>query len=993
MRLQDLPIRRKLMLVNLLTSGAVLILTCVSFMTYEFITLHKNMLLSYTTRAQIIAANSTASLAFQNEADATEVLSALKTDNRMVAACLYDNQGKIFAKYPAQAADRAFPAGPGASGYRNGHLEIFSPVTQGDRVLGSVYLQMNLSALTERYQAFAWLSATVIIASLLLAYVLSRALQKQISAPILALTETARAISNHQDFSVRAKKFGSDELGYLTDAFNQMLAEILAREQAVKTSEASYREIFDKANDGIIITDPEAVENPILDMNASLEKMTGFTLEEYKKIPMEKLFSREPGFTAADYAPLAQKALTEGPQLFEWLALHKDGHSYWIEVSLQKTVLAGKTRLIAFMRDISDRKRLAEITRLGEAKAIETIKDYSIILLDREGRILTWNAGAETIKGYKRAEILGKSFSTFYTPEDNAKSHSQELLKMAAEKGRFEEEGWRVRKDGSRFEADVLVTALKDEKGELRGFVKVTRDVTEIKKAQRELQEKTELLDSILKNIADGVVVADDKGQFLLFNPAAEKISGRPGENATPGQWTEQFGIFLPDGKTGFPEKENPLAKAVQGEETNNVEMFLRNAGHPEGILVSASGRPLKDEKGRKRGGVAIFRNITEQKKAEEQIKQANNFLNTVLENLPNMVFVKDAKDLRFVMFNKSGEELLGIPRADLIGKNDYDFFPKAEADFFTSKDQKTIQEGKLLDIPEETIQTRHHGPRILHTKKIPVLDAAGVPRFLLGISEDITEQKKQENLRVYAKALEASNKDLQDFIFVASHDLQEPLRKIQAFGNFLNDEEGKSLTETGKDYLKRIRDASLRMSTLLSDLLDLTRITTRAKPFIPVDLNEIVQEVLSDLEIRLEETKGKVEVEALPTLDADPAQMRQLFQNLIGNALKFHKPGETPLIHISAETNEAEESCRIQVKDNGIGFDAKYAEKIFNIFQRLHGQGQYPGTGIGLAICRKVAERHGGKIEAQSQEGAGALFTVTLPLRQAVVHPKQLES
>ena len=233
--------------------------------------------------------------------------------------------------------------------------------------------------------------------------------------------------------------------------------------------------------------------------------------------------------------------------------------------------------------------------------------------------------------------------------------------------------------------------------------------------------------------------------------------------------------------------------------------------------------------------------------------------MNTVLENLPNMVFVKDTKDLKFVMFNKAGEALLGIPRTDLIGKNDYDFFPKTEADFFTSKDQKTIKEGKLVDIPEETIQTRH-GPRILHTKKIPVQDASGTPRFLLGISEDITEQKKQENLRVYAKALEASNKDLQDFIFVASHDLQEPLRKIQAFGNFLNDEEGKTLSETGRDYLKRIRDASMRMSTLLSDLLDLTRISTRAKPFEKVDLNEIVKEVVSDLEIRLGETGGKIE-------------------------------------------------------------------------------------------------------------------------------------
>ncbi|HET9869059.1 MAG TPA: PAS domain S-box protein, partial [bacterium] len=665
------------------------------------------------------------------------------------------------------------------------------------------------------------------------------------------------------------EKFGQDELGELTDAFNQMLAEIQGQAQALKASEANYREIFEKANDGIIITDPHTTQNPILDMNASLERMTGFDREEYKLVPAEKLFSDKPGSTAADYALLAQKAMAGEPQVFEWQALHKDGHTYWIEVSLKRATLAGQTRLVAFMRDIQDRKKLEAITRLGEAQAIESIKDYAIVMLDPEGRILTWNRGAEAIKGYGRQEVLGKPVSLFYTPEDRKAGVPERNLRTAADKGQMETEGVRVRKDGSRFEADVILTALRDDKGDLRGFIKVTRDVTQVRRDERELREKSELLDLVLKNIADGVVVADEKGRFLLFNPAAEKISGRPGEGAQPGQWTEQFGIFLPDGKTPFPESDNPLAQAVTGKATDNVEMFLRNPGHPEGIRVSVSSRPLKDEKGRIRGGVAIFRDVTAQKRSEDEIKQANLFLNAVLENLPNMVFVKDAKDLRFVMFNQAGEDLIGVSRSDLLGKNDHDLFPKDQADFFTGQDRRTLEGGRLVDIPEETIQSKAKGKRLLHTRKIPVKGPDGAPRYLLGISEDITEQKQQETLRIYAKALEASNKDLQDFIFVASHDLQEPLRKIQAFGNFLDQEDGKALSPTGKDYLARIRDASQRMSTLLSDLLDLTRVTTRAKPFVPVDLNEIVREVVSDLEIRLEETGGLVEADGLPKVDA----------------------------------------------------------------------------------------------------------------------------
>jgi PAS domain S-box-containing protein len=496
-----------------------------------------------------------------------------------------------------------------------------------------------------------------------------------------------------------------------------------------------------------------------------------------------------------------------------------------------------------------------EILRMDAAEAIENIKDYAIVMLDRLGNVLTWNAGAERINGYKASEIIGKNMSIFYTPEDNAKGHPRELLRIAAAEGRVEDEGWRVRKDGSLFLDNVVITDLKNEKGELRGFIKVTRDVTEINKAQMELQKKTELLDSVLKNIKDGVVAADENGQFLVFNPAAEKISGRLAEGAQPGQWTKQFGIFLPDGVTPFLETDNPLAKAIQGVETNDVEMFLRNAVHPDGVLVAASGRPLVDEKGNNRGGVAIFR--------------------------------------------------------------------------------------------------------------------------------DITEQKRQENVKVYTRALEASNRDLQDFIFVASHDLQEPLRKIESFGNFLREEAGPVLNSTTAGYLSRIQDAATRMSVLIDDLLQLTRITTKAKPFQTVNLSEIIKEVGSDLETKLKETGGKIEAGELPKLEADPTQMRQLFQNLISNALKYRKTNVPPLVKLEGEVDIRRNLCLVRVRDNGIGFDQKYAEKIFNIFQRLHGKEEYEGTGIGLAICKKVVERHGGTITAASQLGEGALFEITLPLHQ----------
>ena len=233
---------------------------------------------------------------------------------------------------------------------------------------------------------------------------------------------------------------------------------------------------------------------------------------------------------------------------------------------------------------------------------------------------------------------------------------------------------------------------------------------------------------------------------------------------------------------------------------------------------------------------------------------------------------------------------------------------------------------------------------------------------------------------------LERSNRELEDFAYVASHDLQEPLRKIQAFSNLLEAEYADTLGE-GKDYVVRMRNAANRMSTLIQDLLAFSRVTTKAQAFEPVDLHEIAQEVVSDLQARMDETGGKVRLKNLGELDADPVQMRQLLQNLIGNALKFHKPDQPPIVTVSTEikNNPGGKSsrCILKVADNGVGFDEKYLDRIFSVFQRLHGRDAYEGTGIGLAVCRKIVERHGGTITATSAVNKGTTFIVTLPSKQ----------
>jgi len=237
------------------------------------------------------------------------------------------------------------------------------------------------------------------------------------------------------------------------------------------------------------------------------------------------------------------------------------------------------------------------------------------------------------------------------------------------------------------------------------------------------------------------------------------------------------------------------------------------------------------------------------------------------------------------------------------------------------------------------------------------------------------------------ASELTRSNADLEEFAYVASHDLQEPLRKIQAFGDRLEAKCESSLSDEGKDYLARMRNAAVRMQKLVGDLLTYSRVSTTSDALVSVDLGEVVHDVLNDLEIPITTCEAQVEIGEMLTINADPIQMRQLMQNLISNAIKYKRSDEAPKVRIDTKImngqsdNHENELCQITVQDNGIGFDQKYANRIFGIFQRLHGRSEYEGTGVGLALCRKVAMRHGGTIGASSRDGEGATFTVTLPV------------
>ena len=338
----------------------------------------------------------------------------------------------------------------------------------------------------------------------------------------------------------------------------------------------------------------------------------------------------------------------------------------------------------------------------------------------------------------------------------------------------------------------------------------------------------------------------------------------------------------------------------------------------------------------------------------------------------------------KVISWNKGAQRLKGYTTDEILGQNVSVFFVPEDVEAGTPRAEleRAAAEGST---EQEAWRVRKDGTRFWANVVVSALrDDAGHLRGFAKVTRDISSRKTVEDtLRAYAIKLERSNRELESFAAVASHDLQEPLRKIRTFGDRLATKEGDRLGPQGRDYLERMRGAAARMQDLIENLLSFSRVTTKALPFTRVDLGASAREALSDLESRVVQSAGRVELGTLPVLDADATQMRQLFQNLLGNALKFRRPGAPPIVSLSSQALPGGDRCEIRVQDNGLGFEQQYAERIFGLFQRLHGRSDYEGTGIGLAICRKIVERHHGTIVASGVPGHGAVFTVTLPYRQ----------
>jgi PAS domain S-box-containing protein len=625
MRLRDAPIRTKLMRVILLTTGAALVLACLAFIAHEFFTFRQGIRSQLHTVGRIVSANSTAALAFDSRQDANEILEALKTEPHIVAACLYDEDGHVFAKYPLDFPDKGFPPVPAESGtysFVDGYLEGFEPVVQGSNRVGTLYLRSNLDAMYDRLELYAMITLLVLGFAFLVAYFITRRLQKSITQPVLNLAETARIVSEKYDYSVRAVKSSEDELGLLTDAFNHMLMQI------------------------------ELQNLEILLFNQKLE----------------------------------QKVIERTNELRE------TNHELQLKNEFVETILDSSVHVIA--------------------------------VIDRHMRITTVNNQFSMVYQRTKAEVIGKLYTDAFPQAKDSPTYY-----------------------------DI----------------------------QRAL-----------------------KGEYIHNQVVKSRVVNGYFEN-----------YFIP----------------------------LRQNDEIYAVLIL-------------------------------------------------------------------GHEITNIMEAN-------------------------------------------------------------------------------EKLRLLNEQLVKSNQDLEQFAYVASHDLQEPLRKIQTFAQLAQ----KDIESNGspRQYLEKITGAAKRMAELINAVLNYSRLSKKREEFQQVDLNAILVNIETDLELLIAEKQATIQAKPLPSIDGIPLQLSQLFFNLIGNSLKFST--NKPVINISSRILTGKDISRQAVpdrkemyvelvfNDNGLGFEQQYAERIFTIFQRLHDKQSYTGTGIGLALVKKIVENHNGYITAESKLGEGASFYIYLPV------------
>jgi len=609
---------------------------------------------------------------------------------------------------------------------------------------------------------------------------------------------------------------------------------------------------------------------------------------------------------------------------------------------------------------------------------LDSVRDYAIVKLDVDGRILSWSPGAVRIFGYAEAEVVGRHVSAVYPPD--AEIDIAVLLRAASEAGRVATQGWRVRKDGTRFWSDVVVTPSRDEAGRLQGFWGISRDITERKGVEDAMRASETKFRKLLELAPDAIVIVDDAGRMVLVNTQAQQLFGYT-EDDMVGQPVE---MLLPEAARATHHRHR--ADYMEQPRTRPMGVGLDLAGRRKDgttFPVEISLSPMPSEDGTL--VMSAIRDVTERRRAEASVRASESKFRKLLELAPDAIVIVDARG-HMVLVNTQAQRLFGYTETEMLGQPVEILLPDAaRGGHYAHRARyeaapRTRPMGAGLDLAGR----RKDGTTFPVEISLAPMPSEDGPLVMSAI-RDVTDRKAVEarvsdlnaDLERRVAELAAVNKELESFSYSVSHDLRAPLRSIDGFSQALLEEYGDVLTGEGQDYLKRVRAATQRMGELIDDLLNLARVTRREMRREPVDLSAIARSIVAQLEKN--DPGRRVDIAICDGLVGwgDPHLLRLVLENLLGNAWKF--TGRQPAPRIEFGMDRRNGTPVYYVRDNGVGFDMAYSFKLFGAFQRLHAMREFPGTGIGLATVQRVINRHGGRVWADAQLGKGATFHFTL--------------
>ncbi len=789
----------------------------------------------------------------------------------------------------------------------------------------------------------------------------------------------------------------------------------------------SHAAMLDQASDAIIARD---LESRVIFINRAAQQMYGLSTEEASgRVSHELLQTRFPIPLTAIELALATRGEWEG----ELRHTTRQGvevvvASRW---TLQRDDQGAPTAILEINRNITDRKH-AEEMRERLAAIVESCDD-AIISKTLDGTITAWNRGAEKVFGYPAAEIVGKSVLLLLPPE-RVKEESDILARIQRGESVEHFETVRVRKDGTNIDVSVTISPIRDANGTTVGASKIGRDISERKKAEEQLTQsamelarqaqdlalsrddlaaQTSMLKLVLDNMGEGLIAADREGHFLLWNDAANTLMGRGASDLPTEQWTPHYNVFLADGITPCPPDRLPLVRALNGEAVK-VELMVQPPAPEPGKFIEVTARPLKDARGNLRGGVAVLHDITERKQSEadlahqaEELRRSRIelesqavMLQTVLDSMVEGLVAAD-QDGKFILWNPAAEKIMGLGPTNGPSSE-----WSAHYGLFLSDTVTPIPPGETpleRTLRGEAVNTeiflRHAGVNTglwLETNGSPLIDKEGVMRGAVLAFRDITGKKTDElvirNLNEDLEAkivkrtaqLEATNHELEAFSYSVSHDLRTPLRHIAGFSRILVNDFGPVMAVEAREYLQHIEGAVSRMGLLIDALLKMAVLRRQPLRRGCSELNRIVNDVISMLKPDCDGRDVEWRIAKLPSLDCDPILIAQVFQNLLGNALKYSRGRSKAVIEVGS-IQRPDKPAILFVRDNGAGFNMKYAERLFGVFQRFHTDSEFEGTGVGLATVHRIIQKHGGMIWAESEPDHGATFYFALETTEQI--------